>query len=67
MPQCARCFRVGTKTPRHPTGLRTGVGAERSLVAGRCTEMSELFRTLEEVSGIPAPSRQGPFPLLYVL
>lgn len=44
-----------------------GQRGERYLAAGRHIEMAELFAVLEKISGVPAPTRAVPMPLLYAL
>ncbi len=44
-----------------------GRRGERYLAAGRHMTMAELFRALERVSGVAAPTRRLPVPLLYAL
>lgn len=40
---------------------------ERYLAAGRHMPMGELFHVLEQISGVPAPRFNAPFPVLYAL
>jgi len=44
-----------------------GRRGERYLAAGRPMSMGELFRILEQISGVPAPRFNVPFPMLYAL
>ena len=44
-----------------------GRRGERYIAAGRHIEMSKLFALVEKLSGIPAPKRVVPMPLLYAL
>lgn len=44
-----------------------GRSGERYLAAGRHMTMAELFSALDQVSGIPAPTRRIPLGLLYLL
>lgn len=43
-----------------------GRRGERYLAAGRHMPMGDLFRILERVTGIPAPRRKTPMPVLFV-
>lgn len=44
-----------------------GRRGERFIVAGRSMTMAEIFQALEQVSGVPRPSRPIPMPLLFAL
>ena len=44
-----------------------GRSGERYLAAGRHMPMSELFQILSRITGIPAPRRKVPVPLLFLL
>jgi dihydroflavonol-4-reductase len=44
-----------------------GRRGERYLAAGRCMTLAELFPKLEAVSGVPAPRRALPLPLMYAV
>jgi nucleoside-diphosphate-sugar epimerase len=44
-----------------------GRRGERYLAAGRHMSMGEVFQKLEQVSGIPAPRRNVPLPVLYAM
>ena len=48
----------------HIRAMKYGRKGERYLAAGRYMTMQELMNTLEAVTGIPAPKRQIPQPLL---
>jgi dihydroflavonol-4-reductase len=43
-----------------------GRSGDRYIVGGHYCAMSDLFKTLERVSGIPAPTRHVPYPMLLV-
>lgn len=51
----------------HWRALEKGQRGERYLAAGRHMSMAELFAVLEKVSGVPAPRRKLPVPLLYAV
>jgi dihydroflavonol-4-reductase len=41
-----------------------GKSGERYIVCGHYCEMADLFETLERVSGVPAPTRHVPYPVI---
>ncbi len=47
--------------------LARGRRGERYLAAGRCMTLAELFSVLEEETGIKAPTRSLPLPLMYAV
>jgi dihydroflavonol-4-reductase len=47
--------------------LAKGRRGERYLAAGRCMTLAELFAVLEEETGIKAPTRSLPLPLMYAV
>jgi len=44
-----------------------GARGERYIAAGRPMKMAEVFKTLEKVSGIPAPRSKVPMAVLYAI
>ncbi|EHJ53232.1 SDR family oxidoreductase [Streptococcus macacae] len=48
----------------HILAMKYGRNRERYLAAGRYMTMEEVMKTLEKVSGIPAPKKRIPMPLL---